>query len=98
MDESIQHDASRPRVFIETYGCQMNVADSELIGGVLRGAGYAAAAHPGDQRDVGDQSVHRAEDGGPQPAAGHVPVLVADLLGPILVGCGHEDILGKNAG
>jgi tRNA-2-methylthio-N6-dimethylallyladenosine synthase len=26
----------------------MNVADSELIGGVLRGAGYAAAAHPED--------------------------------------------------
>lgn len=48
MDESIQHDASRPRVFIETYGCQMNVADSELIGEVLRGAGYAAAAHPED--------------------------------------------------
>jgi tRNA-2-methylthio-N6-dimethylallyladenosine synthase len=48
VDESIQHDASRPRVFIETYGCQMNVADSELIGEVLRGAGYAAAAHPED--------------------------------------------------
>ena len=48
MDESIQHDASRPRVFIETYGCQMNVADSELIGGVLRRAGYAAAGRPED--------------------------------------------------
>ena len=48
MNESAQHDASRPRVFIETYGCQMNVADSELIGGVLRRAGYAAAASPED--------------------------------------------------
>ncbi len=27
------------RVFLETYGCQMNVADSELIGGVLERAG-----------------------------------------------------------
>ena len=48
MDESAQHDASPPRVFIETYGCQMNVADSELVGGVLRRAGYAAAARPED--------------------------------------------------
>ena len=28
------------RVFIETYGCQMNVADSQLIRGVLAQAGY----------------------------------------------------------
>jgi tRNA-2-methylthio-N6-dimethylallyladenosine synthase len=28
------------RVYIETYGCQMNVADSELIGGILKGDGY----------------------------------------------------------
>ena len=48
MDESAQHKASPPRVFIETYGCQMNVADSELVGGVLRRAGYAAAARPED--------------------------------------------------
>lgn len=48
MDESTQHGVSAPRVFIETYGCQMNVADSELVGGVLRRAGYAAAAGPED--------------------------------------------------
>ena len=41
----------------------------------------AAAADARDQRDVGDKPVHRPEDGGPQPAAGHVPVLVAVVLG-----------------
>ena len=28
-------------VFIETYGCQMNVADSELVASILGGEGYA---------------------------------------------------------
>ena len=28
------------KLFIETYGCQMNVADSEVIGSILRIAGY----------------------------------------------------------
>ncbi len=29
------------RLFIETYGCQMNVADSEVIGSILKVAGYS---------------------------------------------------------
>jgi tRNA-2-methylthio-N6-dimethylallyladenosine synthase len=29
------------RVYIETYGCQMNVADSEVVGGILREQGYS---------------------------------------------------------
>ena len=37
-----------PRVYVETYGCQMNVADSDLIGSVLADAGYATAARPED--------------------------------------------------
>jgi tRNA-2-methylthio-N6-dimethylallyladenosine synthase len=36
------------RVYIETYGCQMNVADSELMLGVLRRDGYVRAADPDD--------------------------------------------------
>jgi tRNA-2-methylthio-N6-dimethylallyladenosine synthase len=32
------------RVFIETYGCQMNLADSELMGGILSTRGYEAAS------------------------------------------------------
>ena len=28
------------RLFIETYGCQMNVADSEVIASIMRMAGY----------------------------------------------------------
>ena len=30
--------------FIETYGCQMNVADSELVESILKGEGYTKAA------------------------------------------------------
>src|ERR1700730_13701282 len=48
MNESVQHQAAAPRVFIETYGCQMNIADSELVAGVLRRAGYAPAVRPED--------------------------------------------------
>lgn len=33
-------------VYIETYGCQMNLADSELILGVLGGAGYVRTDDP----------------------------------------------------
>jgi tRNA-2-methylthio-N6-dimethylallyladenosine synthase len=40
--------AEAPRVYVETYGCQMNVADSDLIGSVLADAGYAAAPRAED--------------------------------------------------
>ena len=39
------------RVYIETYGCQMNVADSELMFGVLSREGYERADGP-DEADV----------------------------------------------
>jgi tRNA-2-methylthio-N6-dimethylallyladenosine synthase len=34
------------QVYIETYGCQMNVADTELMLGVLHGDGYARTEDP----------------------------------------------------
>ncbi|HEV8265697.1 MAG TPA: tRNA (N6-isopentenyl adenosine(37)-C2)-methylthiotransferase MiaB [Gemmatimonadales bacterium] len=37
-----------PRVYIETYGCQMNVSDSELMFGVLGREGYVRTTDPGE--------------------------------------------------
>ena len=34
-------DPRRPQVYIETYGCQMNVGDSEVVLSILQKAGYA---------------------------------------------------------
>ena len=34
-------DPARPQIYIETYGCQMNVNDSEVILSILQDAGYA---------------------------------------------------------
>jgi tRNA-2-methylthio-N6-dimethylallyladenosine synthase len=37
-----------PRVYLETYGCQMNVADSQTVSAVMRRAGYVGAERPED--------------------------------------------------
>jgi tRNA-2-methylthio-N6-dimethylallyladenosine synthase len=39
------------RVYLETYGCQMNVADSEIVGGILTTNGYALT------RDIAEADV-----------------------------------------
>jgi tRNA-2-methylthio-N6-dimethylallyladenosine synthase len=39
---------SRGKVYIETYGCQMNVSDSELILGKLAADGYVSADAPAE--------------------------------------------------
>ena len=41
-------ETDRPTVYIETYGCQMNVSDSELMLGKLSASGYDAVAAPED--------------------------------------------------
>jgi tRNA-2-methylthio-N6-dimethylallyladenosine synthase len=40
--------SAQPRVYLETYGCQMNIADSQTVTAVLRRAGYATAERPED--------------------------------------------------
>ncbi len=42
---------SRKRVYVETYGCQMNISDGELMEGVLEAHGYEISADP-EQADV----------------------------------------------
>ena len=34
-------DTTKPQIFIETYGCQMNVYDSEVLLSLLQDAGYS---------------------------------------------------------
>jgi tRNA-2-methylthio-N6-dimethylallyladenosine synthase len=41
-------DRRMKKAYIETFGCQMNVSDSELMHGILAEEGYAAADSPED--------------------------------------------------
>jgi tRNA-2-methylthio-N6-dimethylallyladenosine synthase len=45
---SLGGDALGKSFFIETFGCQMNVHDSEKVSGVLLGRGYRAVESPAD--------------------------------------------------
>ena len=48
---SVSSDGKRKRVFIRTYGCQMNVYDSDRMADVLRPLGYALSESP-EQADL----------------------------------------------
>jgi tRNA-2-methylthio-N6-dimethylallyladenosine synthase len=47
------------KYFIETYGCQMNVHDSERMAGLLDQAGYEATADDPRRRPGPDQHLQR---------------------------------------
>ena len=77
------------RVYIETYGCQMNVADSELMFGVLDRDGYVRADGPEDA-DVMLVNTCAVRDNAEQRVIGRVGELQrhkrsGDVLG--VVGC-----------
>lgn len=44
-------DSDHPCVYIETYGCQMNVADSEVVISILSDNGYSACSKP-EEADI----------------------------------------------
>jgi tRNA-2-methylthio-N6-dimethylallyladenosine synthase len=77
------------RVYIETYGCQMNVADTELMFGVLQAAGYERSDTP-DEADVILVNTCAVRDNAEQRVVGRVGELQrhkrpGDVLG--VVGC-----------
>ena len=77
------------RVYIETYGCQMNVADSELMFGVLGREGYVRADNPADA-DVMLVNTCAVRDNAEQRVIGRMGELQrhkrpGDVLG--VVGC-----------
>jgi tRNA-2-methylthio-N6-dimethylallyladenosine synthase len=77
------------RVYIETYGCQMNVADSELMFGLLGREGYVRAEEPGEA-DVMLVNTCAVRDNAEQRVIGRMGELqrhkrAGDVLG--VVGC-----------
>jgi len=47
----MSHQDRTRRAYVETYGCQMNISDGELMEGVLERAGYEVVATP-EEADV----------------------------------------------
>jgi len=49
--QNIQDVMHQPKLYVETYGCQMNVNDTEIVQGVMNDRGYAMTDKP-EQADV----------------------------------------------
>ena len=46
MKKNFKPDFSERKIYIETYGCQMNIADSEVIASIMQLAGYVLTKRP----------------------------------------------------
>ncbi len=79
------------QVYIETYGCQMNVSDSEIVASVLREHGFGLTSNPDHAdvvllntcaiRDNAEQKVHRRLDELRFIKRRHKPGLMLGVLG-----------------
>ncbi len=45
LKSTFPEEETNKKLFIETYGCQMNVADSEVVASVMQMAGYELTEH-----------------------------------------------------
>src|SRR3954466_13579855 len=54
MVDSFPRQIMQPKLYLETFGCQMNVLDSELVLGQLRAQGYETA----EDRDDADVIIY----------------------------------------
>ena len=48
------------KLYIETYGCQMNVADSEVVASILGNEGYELTSQPADNQNILQRQKNRA--------------------------------------
>src|SRR6476646_11701163 len=76
---------SRPTVYVETYGCQMNVSDSELMLGKLASAGYTPVEQP-DGADVILVNTCAIRDHAEQRVIGRLGELRRDMKPGAIVG------------
>ena len=98
---------AKPTVYIETYGCQMNVSDSELMLGKLTAEGYAQVDQP-DAADVILVNTCAIRDHAEQRVVGRVGELkrhmragsilgitgcMAQRLGPKLLAAKHVSLV-----
>lgn len=89
---------SRPRrYYIETYGCQMNVADAELMGGVLKREGHVRVDDPA-QAEVVIVNTCAIRDHAEQRVIGRIGELNRHKLGREGVRLGVAGCVAKELG